>query len=176
VKKLALALALGLLGSTSMFAAFGSTGTTDVTLTVAAEAAIQVDTATTALTNAGTFTDYTGTTNLTYKIRTGKTTGTGAITLQVTSDFSPAGGPSVTTPPTAGDALGYTCTVSSPGTACSGSQTSATTSSTSVATFGANARSAKTGNSGSIDWTLSNDPSYQTGSYSSTVTFTISAS
>lgn len=175
MKKLSLALALSLLGSTSMFAAFGSTGTTTVSVTVAAEAAIQVDTATTSLTNTGTFTDYTGTTNLTYKIRTGKTTGSGAITLKVTSDFSPTGGPSVATPPTAGDILGYTCTVASPGTACSGSQTSSTSSSTSVATFGADARSAKAGNSSSVGWTLTNDPTYQIGSYSSTVTFTISS-
>ena len=157
-------------------AQFAATGTTTVSVTVGAEASIQIDTSTTSLTSVGTlFSDYTGTTSLTYKIRTTASGGSGTITSQVTSDFSPANGPSVASPPTAGDTLAYTCTVSAPGTACSGSQTSSTSSATSVATFGANARSAKAGNSGSVSWTLSNDPRYQTGSYSATVTFSIAA-
>jgi len=81
----------------------------------------------------------------------------------------------VATPPTAGDTLAYTCTVAAPGTACVGSVTSSTAAATSVATFGANAHSAKVGNSGSVDWTLTDDPLYETGSYSATVTLTISA-
>jgi hypothetical protein len=44
-----------------------------------------------------------------------------------------------------------------------------------VATFGAGASSAVAGNSGSVAWTLTNDPLYHTGAYSATVTFTISA-
>lgn len=154
---------------------FGPTGTNTLSVTVAAEAAISVDSATT-LTEAGSsFANYTGTTNLLYKIRTGKTTGTGSITSQVTADFSGAGGPSVASPPTAGDTLSYTCTVSAPGTACSGSQTSSTSVAKNVATFGANASSTTSGNSGSVSWTLTNDPKYATGSYSATITFTISA-
>jgi hypothetical protein len=93
----------------------------------------------------------------------------------VTTDFSPSGGPSVANPPTAGDALTYSCTVSTPGTPCSGTQTASTTSSTPVASFGANARSDRAGNSGSVAWTLTNDPLYETGSYSAVVTFTVSA-
>lgn len=157
-------------------AQFASTGTTTVSVTVGSEAAIQINTATTTLTTATTtFADYTGTTNLTYKIRTTQGSGTGAITLRVTSDFSPAGGPSVGSPPTAGDLLQYTCTVASPGTACAGTQTASTSSDTSVGTFGADARSTAAGNSGSVAWTLTNDPVYKTGTYTATVTFTISA-
>jgi hypothetical protein len=176
-KKLILIVAIGgLFLAPAAQAQFAGTGTTTVSVTVAAEAAIQVNTATTTLTNVGTiFNNYTGSTSLTYKMRTTKVGGSGTITLQVTSDFSPANGPSVGTPPTAGDALAYTCTVSAPGTACAGSVTSSTSAATSVATFGANAHSAFIGNSASVAWTLSDDPLYETGAYSATVTFTISA-
>ena len=158
------------------YAQFAGTGTTTLSVTVSAEAALQVTTTTTTLAAAGTiFNPYTGTTNLTYKIRTTQSTGTGTLTLKVTSDFSPANGPSVLTPPSAGDALTYTCTVAAPGTGCSGSLTASTTASTSVATFGAGASSANAGNASSTAWSLTNDPVYKTGSYSGTVTYTISA-
>jgi hypothetical protein len=167
---------LGLLSSVSMYAQFGPTGTTTLQLTVASEAAIRIDTATTNLTSAGSFANYTGATNYTYKIRTSKVGGTGNVTLQITADFSPAGGPSVATPPSAGDALNYTCTTVAPATACAGSQTAATGSATGVATFGADAKSTAAGNSGNtVDWALTNDPQYATGSYQATATFTISA-
>jgi len=168
-------LLLGLAGIAQ--AQFASTGTTTLSVTIAPEAALQINTATTTVTAAGTSfnSSYTGTTSLTYKIRTTTTTGSGAITLKVTTDFSPAGGPSVLSPPTAGDALAYTCTLASPGTACSGSQTASTTASTSVGTFGANAKSANAGSSGSVAWTLTDDPQYSTGTYAATVTFSISA-
>ncbi len=157
-------------------AQFAATGTTTVSVTVAAEAAIRIDTPNTVLTNAAPFSNYTGTTNYTYKIRTGAVAGSGSVTLQVTSDFAPGlVGPSVASPLTAGDVLAYTCTVAAPGTACAGPINSSTAAATSVATFGANARSAVAGNAGSVDWTLTNDPLYQTGSYSATVTFSISA-
>jgi hypothetical protein len=171
-----LALAVALFTVPATYAQFAATGTTTLSVTVSAEAALQVTTSTTTLTATGTiFNPYTGTTNLTYKIRTTQSTGTGTVTLKVTSDFSPANGPSVTTPPSAGDALTYTCTVSAPGTACSGSITASTSASTSVATFGAGASSANAGNSASTAWSLTNDPTYKTGSYSATVTYTISA-
>ncbi len=128
-------------------AQFAGTGTTTVSVTVGAEAALQVTTSTTTLTATGSiFNDYTGTTNLTYKIRTASG-GNGTITAKVTADFSPTGGPSVGTPPTSGDKLAYTCTVSTPGTACTGSQTSSTASDSPVATFGAGAHSTAAGNS-----------------------------
>ncbi|MBI3210931.1 MAG: hypothetical protein HYZ37_18765 [Candidatus Solibacter usitatus] len=155
---------------------YNTTGTTTVSVTVGAEAALYIDTSTTSMTtSATTFANYTGTTNLHYKIRTTTSGGTGTITARVTSDFSPANGPSVASPPTAGDTLAYTCTVSSPGTGCSGSQTSSTSSDTSIATFGADAHSAAAGNTGALAWTLTNDPQYKTGTYTATVTFTVSS-
>lgn len=170
------AAALGLLLPVGLSAqSFGGTGTTSVSVSIATEAALSVGTSTTALTQGGgQFSDFTGTTNLTYKVRTTKGSGSGTITAQVTADFT-GNGPSVGSP-AAGDSLAYTCTVASPGTACSGSQTALTSGSTPVASFGSNARSAKAGNSTSLNWTLTNDPQYETGTYSATVTFTISAS
>ena len=164
---------LGLLsGALASAQTFGATGTTTLSLTVDVAAAIRIDTGTTNLTTAGgVFTNpYTGTTNFTYRIRTSKVSGTGTITLRVTSDFSPSGGPSVL----GGDLLTYTCTLAS-GTACIGSTTSSTTATTSVATFGTDAHSASAGDAGSTAWTLTNDARYQTGTYTATVTYTISA-
>jgi hypothetical protein len=177
-KLIFLTLALCLMSPLGHAQGLGTTTVTNqVTVSVAAEAALTIGGAATTLTSSGTnFSDYTGTTPFTYFIRTTNTGGTGFIKLQVTTDFAPTGGPSVGTPPTAGDALSYTCTVSSPGTACSGSQTSSTASQTSVATFGTNAHSTKAGNSASVAWTLTNDPLYVTGSYTAVVTYTISAS
>jgi len=156
---------------------FGPSATTTLSVTIGPEASIAISASSTTLSANGTAfsSDFLGSTSFAYKIRTSKTGGTGNIGLEVTSDFSPASGPSVANPPTAGDALTYTCTVSSPGTGCTGSQTSSTTAATSVATFGADAHSGKTGNAGSVNWDLTNDPKYGTGSYTATVTFTISA-
>jgi hypothetical protein len=156
-----------------------STGTTTVSVTVGAEAALNVTTSSTSLTSTGTnFTNYTGSTSLTYYVRTTQSGGSGSLTLKVTSDFTPTGGPSVGSPLSTGDKLAYTCTVSGAGTACSGSVTSSTSSSTSVITFGAGAHTVTFpgGDTATTGWTLTNDPKYPTGSYSATVTYTISAS
>ena len=151
--------------------------TTTLSVAVNAEASLTVTTGTTDLTTTGTnFTvPFTGTTAFTYQIRTTKSGGSGAITAKVTTDFGPAGGPSVGTPPSTGDALTYSCTVSSPASSCTGSPTASTTTGTSVATFGSDARSTKAGNSGSVAWSLTDDPVYATGTYTAVVTFTISA-
>jgi hypothetical protein len=171
------AILMATFGAVSAFGqTFAASGTTTLSVNVAAEASIAIVTATTPLTSAtGLFADYTGTTSFTYKIRTTQTTGTGVVNVKITSDFAGAGGPSVASPPTAGDTLTYACTVALPGTACTGPITALTTATTNVATFGADARSAKAGNSGSVVWTLTNDPQYKTGAYSATATFTISA-
>jgi hypothetical protein len=178
MKRIPLA-AVALLVSASLVhaATVTATGTTKLSVTVSNEASITITTGTTTLTATGTtFNPYTGTTNFTYKIRTTQTTGSGSIVLQVTQDFSPAGGPSVGTPPSAGDALTYTCSTAS-GTPCSSAQTASTTAQTGVATFGADAHSVSTsGDAGSVTWSLTNDPKYKTGTYTNAiVTFTISA-
>ena len=165
------------LGAVSAFGqTFAASGTTTLSVNVAAEASISISTSTTTLSSTpGLFADYTGTTSFTYKIRTTQSGGTGAVNVQITSDFAGAGGPSVLSPPSPGDLLTYACTVASPGTACTGPVTALTTGTTSVAAFGADARSTKAGNSGSVAWTLTNDPVYKTGTYTATATFTISA-
>jgi len=151
--------------------------TTILTVAVGPEAALSIAAATTPLATTSTnFSNpYTGTTAMTYTIRTSKSTGTGTITLQITTDFSGTGGPSVGNPPTAGDALTYTCSVAAPGTPCSATQTAATKSATAVGSFGAGASSGKSGNAASVSWALTDDPAYATGTYSATATFTISA-
>jgi len=186
MKKIVTLAAALLLTASLAHAQLGSTsGTTTVTVTVSAEAALNVTTSSTSLTSLGTnFTNYTGASTLSYFVRTTLSGGSGSITLKVTTDFACTGtgctnvGPSVTNPPTNGDKLAYTCSLSGVGTACSGSQTASTTSSTSVATFGANAHTVTFpgGDTGTTSWTLTNDPKYQTGSYQAVVTFTISAS
>jgi hypothetical protein len=169
-------LALGLLLTASLARAqFGSpTGITTVTVTVGPMAGLNITNSSSPLTLAGT--NFTGSTGLNYFVRTTTTGGGGSITLQVTSDFSPTGGPSVKTPPNTGDALTYTCTVASPGTACSGTQTASTGGTTNVASFATNVHTAAGGSTASVAWTLTNDPTYKTGTYNATVTFTISAS
>lgn len=168
-------IACGLLALTGF--AQAQSGTTTLSVVVGPEAALTVTTGTTSLaTTSTTFGNpYTGTTNLTYLIRTTKTTGSGTLTLKITTDFAGSGGPSVGTPPTAGDALTYTCTVSTPGTACTGSQTASTTASTAFGTWGPGVSSAKAGNSASVAWSLTDDPVYATGTYTATATFTIGA-
>jgi len=182
MKKLLALTALALLFAAS--SALAQLGTTSPTATVAvavgAEAALTIQTTALTLTQTGTnFTDYSGTTNFTYFIRTSKTSGTGSIVLEVTSDFSPSGGPSVGTPPTTGDHLYYSCTVPDPAhgsaTPCTGPVNSSTTATTNVATFGTDARSPKVGVASSVTWGLSNDPLYQTGTFTATITYTISA-
>jgi hypothetical protein len=176
MKKMFMMAGLVLLFTAMTMAQSGTTSpTNNVNLTVNAEAGLTIG-GDANLTSTGTnFSNYTGTTNFTYFIRTGQSAGTGSIQLKVTTDFSGTGGPSVATPPTAGDALTYLNTVSAPGTAAGGSLTASTASSTGVATFGADAHSTKAGNSGSTAWTLTNDPLYKTGSYTAVVTYTISA-
>jgi hypothetical protein len=157
------------------------TGTTTLSVTVGAEAGLTVA-ATSTLTSVGSnFAAFTGSTALTYFVRTTQSTGAGSITAKVTADFTPAGGPSVATPPTAGDTLTYTSSGTAPGNNGTGAVmaftnvTASTSAQTNVATFGADNRSLPTGNSESVAWSLSNDPKYKTGAYSATVTFTISA-
>ncbi len=176
MKQIAQVCILSIFGVSAFAQTFATSGTTTMSVAVGAEASLAVNTSTTSLTTGTTtFTAYTGTTSLTYKIRTAQSTGSGTITARVTADFSPANGPSVTTPPTGGDALTYTCTVAAPGTACSGPITASTAASTSVGTFGADAHSVSAGNSASVAWSLTNDPVYKTGTYTATVTFTVAA-
>ncbi len=136
------------------------------------------------LTKTGTtFNAFSGTMTLNYRARTSQGMGQGIITVKATVDFMPAGGPSISTPPSAGDKFTYTCSGASLGTSCSGTQTVSTTTATSVVSLGASACtgggapcSTADPNSANVTFILTDDPKYKTGSYSATLTWTISAS
>lgn len=158
-----------------------STATANLTLSVGAEAAIQVNTSPAFQEQSGTlFGDYATTTDLTWWVRT--ITG-GKITVEITTDFSAGGagsGPSVANP-ASGDALTYTCNAATAGitgsvTACGSAVTASTTTATNVVTFGAATQSAKAGDDLKTAWNLTNDPNYAAGSYTAVATYTISAS
>ena len=126
---------------------------------------------------------YTGTMTLSYRARTTQGVGQGAITVEATADFSPSGGPSIAHPPSAGDSFHYTCSGATLGTPCSGSQTVRTSAATNVVSIGASACtgggapcSTANPNTTNVSFTLTDDPKYKTGSYSATLTWTISAS
>jgi hypothetical protein len=131
-----------------------------------------------ALTTAGTtFVAYSGNLSVSYRARTTAGTGSGSLTLRATADFSPAGGPSIAT-----GQFTYTCSAATLGAACSGTQTASTASQTSVVTMGAGhctggGGSCSVANPNTVQstFTLSNNPAYKTGTYSATLTFTISA-
>jgi hypothetical protein len=173
--KQAAALALfSTLGAVSAFGQFGTTGSTTVSVSVAAEAAIQINTSSTSLSTSGSvFNPFTGTTNFTYKVRTASG-GTGSITVKL-AEFTPSGGPSVVASATTGDALTYSCTAAASATPCT-SSTQAGTADTKVVDFGHDAHSTPAGDSGTVTWSLTNDPVYKVNSYSAIATFTISAS
>lgn len=123
-----------------------------------------------------TFQSYSGGVTVTFRVRT-TPAGSGSITMQATGDFSPAGGPRI-----ASGNLTYTCGTATLGSACTGTQTASTTSQTSVTTFPG---SACTGGGGScsgsdpntvqVNLFLVNSPIFQTGTYSASLTFSISA-
>jgi hypothetical protein len=177
MKKLLMVVPILLLAS-SMSHAQSATATANLSVTVGAEAAIQVNSSP-GFTSSGIFGNYTSTTDLTYFVRT---IASGKITVQITTDFSTGGsggGPSVAAPPTSGDTLTYACTSAAPvtgtATACTSAQTASTTVATTVVTFGATTQSAKAGDDTKTSWTLVNDPSYAAGSYTAVATYTISA-
>jgi hypothetical protein len=136
------------------------------------------------LTHTGTtFSAFTGAVTLDYRARTTASTGGGTITVKVTTDFTcSSGGPCIGTPPSPGDALTYTCTGATLGANCSGTQTASTTTATNIVTVPAGActgagspcNNAAT-NTVSVNFKLTDDPKYKTGSFSATITWTISA-
>jgi hypothetical protein len=156
-----------------------ATGTTTQTLSAQIDAIGKVSVPSSlTLTSAGTtFVGYSGNLSISYKARTTTTTGSGSLTLKATADFSPAGGPSIS-----GGQVTYTCSAASLGTACSGTQTASTASQTNVVTLGAGVCTGGGGSCSSANpntvqstFKLSDNPAFKTGTYSATITFTISA-
>ncbi len=160
--------------------AFAQTTTVNNTLsvTVGAEAALQITApgTTTPLTTAlTTFGDYTGTTTFTYWIRTKQSGGSGAITVQAAQFSGTGAGPVI--PGVNGDTLSFISTVNTPGSSVTSTTVASTSIAYTVSSFGAGAHSATTGTAGNtVSWDLTNDPAYQTGTYTSVVLWTISAS
>jgi hypothetical protein len=175
MKKTLMVASIMLLGAAVSHAQITSQPTTVLNLTVGNEAAIVVGT-TAGFSASTTFAPYTTSTPFTYYIRTSQTSGTGNISVQFNNDWAGSGGPSINTPPTSGDYLSYVNSVSSPGTVAVAGNVTAVGAAYPVANFGAGAFSAIGGNTGSVAWSLVNDPKYAQGSYSVTATFTISAS
>ncbi|MGO4882524.1 MAG: hypothetical protein ACLP59_17075 [Bryobacteraceae bacterium] len=161
-----------------MIPASGSTGTASqsLTATISPVGSVTAPASASLTSGATTFQPFKGGLTVSYQART-TPVGGGSITLNVSSDFSPAGGPSA-----ASGALTYTCSGATLGTACSGSQTASTTVQTPVLTLPASACtggggscSSQNPNSVNLSFTLTDSPAYATGTYSAKVTFTISA-
>jgi hypothetical protein len=157
----------------------GATGTTTQTLsaTIDAIGKLSVPASLNVTTAGTTFVAYSGALSVSYRARTTAATGSGSLTMQATADFSPAGGPSISS-----GQLTYTCSAASLGAACSGTQTASTSSQTSVVTMGASLCTGGGGSCSAVNpntvqsaFTLSNNPAFKTGTYSATLTFTISA-
>jgi len=125
----------------------------------------------------GVFSPYAGSMTLRYLVRTTPGGSGGNVTVQATGDFNPAGGPTVSS---AG--LAVSCSGATLGTPCAGQNPVGLASSTnlvaippSACTGGGGACSEGSPNTVSLDFSMANDPSYETGSYTAVVTFTISA-
>jgi hypothetical protein len=178
LKKLALFAGVAALFATCAFAQPTAAPTSTLSVNVAAEAGLTIQTSNALLSEGnGPFANFTGSTSYTYYVRSSPTSGSGTITLEVTSDFAPTGGPSVAASGTTGDTLTYSSSATTPATAVTTAQTASTSGTTPVASFGAGAHSLKGGTGGNaVNWTLVNDPAYAVGNgYTATVTWTISA-
>jgi hypothetical protein len=173
IKALLIVAAVVLIAATTA-SAQSNTGNTTLQVGVAAEAALTVNTSTTQLTTTGTvFNDYTGATSFTYKVRTTKSGGSGTVTASIASDF--AGAASGVGPKIASSDLKYTSATTGVGTGNPSAVTALVGTATNVLTFGENTRSTQPGDSGAVNWTLVNNPQYETDTYTTTVVLTISA-
>ena len=167
-----------LVGALAIGHGIGGTGSVNQTLNAALSPIAKLSVPASLILTAGAtkFAPFSGTLGVNYRART-TPGGSGTITLRVTSDFLPAGGPSA-----AAAALSYTCGSASLGTPCSGTQTASTTLQTPVlnlpasrCTGGGGPCSASDPASLNLNLTLTDNPGYATGSYSAQLTFTISA-
>jgi hypothetical protein len=100
--------------------------------------------------------------------------GGGSVTVQASSDFSPAGGPSI-------GAVSFTCSGANLGAGCSGSQGLATATQTTLVslpggacTGGGGVCSTQAPNTVLLTFSVPSKPTFKTGAYSAQMTFTIS--
>jgi hypothetical protein len=151
------------------------TGSQTLSANIGATAKLSVMQSGVTLLHAGaTFANFTGSVTVQYNVRTTPTVSS-TLVVEAATDFSPANGPSIVN-----SNLTYTCSGATLGSACSGSQIVSTTSQTSVVAVGGGAcTGAGCGgsdpNSISISLTLVDSPTFKTGSYSTSLTFSISA-
>jgi hypothetical protein len=109
-----------------------------------------------------------------FKVRNTQGSGTGSITVKST-EFSPLNGPMI-----ASGNVTYLCSAPTVGV-CSGAQTLSTTSATPIVTFPASTCTGTGCGTGAtlptvqVLFTLANSAQYKTGTYTATLTFTISA-
>jgi hypothetical protein len=165
-----------ILSAPARFQAATSTATQSLSASLSAIGKVSVPSSL-SLTHVGTtFAGYSAALSVSYRVRTSPSGG-GSITVQAGSDFTPAGGPLLSS-----GNLTYTCSGSTLGTGCSGTQTVSTTTATPVLTIPASACTGGGGscsgsnpNSVSVNLSLTDNTSYATGAYSTQVTFTISA-
>jgi hypothetical protein len=114
-----------------------------------------------------------GTVAASYWVRTSDAGG-GSLTVQANSEFSPAGGPTISS-------VTYTCSGATLGAGCSGIQTLATSTQTpivnlpsGVCTGGGGSCSTQEPNTVLLTFTAPNKPQFKTGTYSAQIIFTIS--
>lgn len=122
-----------------------------------------------------TFNNFTGSLTVNYKART-TPSGSASLTVQANSEFSPVGGPLLSN----GD-LTFTCGSAGLGTSCGSAETVSTSVSRTVVSVGSNACTGGGGSCSSSDpasvqlsFTLANTPQHKTGTYSTSLLFTIS--
>ena len=169
---LAVLIALGLvLIATPAFAVTAS-GTTQVQITVAADASIAVP-ATCTLTTAGGFAIYSGTCAASsYSVRTTKAGGTGSIVLSTAADWAGAN-----SGPTLADVFNFTNSgnAGGPGTLNAGpTRIAATATNYNVITaMGANAHANNV--AFTTSFTLANNPAWETGAYTLNIVYTLSS-
>jgi hypothetical protein len=157
---------------------FCVTATTTQTLkvTIAALAKLSVPSSGSLTKSGTTFSTFTSSVTMNYRART-TSSGSGSITVKATSDFTPAGGPSISS-----GALAYTCGGATLGTACASAMTVSTASSTNVVTLpasactgGGGACSSSDPNTTTLSFTLTDNPTAATGTYQASLQFTASS-
>jgi len=153
-----------------------ATGTQSLSINIGALGKVAVVQSSVSLAHTGSiFTSFTGAVTVQYEVRTALSTGSSSLTLKAASEFSPTNGPKI------GNAdLTYTCSGATVGSGCSGTQTVSTASQTSVVTVGSGACTGSgcagsSPNSVTVNLNLVDSPLFKTGSYSTNLTFTISA-
>ncbi len=125
---------------------------------------------------AGQFQPFSGTLQLTYQARTTYLIGGGSITVQASADFSPTGGPTI-----ASGKMTYTCSGTTLGSNCIGTQTVSTTAATNVVTLpvtgcgGGVCTNPNVDQQTNLGIAVLNSPTYATGNYTATLLFTISS-